>query len=281
MRVHHLNCASMRAPLHLLAGKPRRHPRSEHIVSHCLLLETDNSLVLVDTGIGLDAVADPQTYLGAGFTRFQRPLLDPEETAIRQLRRLGYAPEDVRHIVLTHLDVDHAGGIADFPHAQIHLSGPELRAATAPKTRIDRVRYRQPLWAHGPDWVAHEPSRGERWFGFEAVRPMNPSLGENILLIPLEGHTRGHVGIAIDTGHGWLLHAGDAYLLHHEAHTSVATSNLALALLTWAQGSAYRNNQARLRQLTTTHAQQVTVFCSHDPTEFHQLHNRSTDTRPR
>ncbi len=34
-------------------------------------------------------------------TWFTRPALDPDETAVRQVTRLGYRPTDVRHIVLT------------------------------------------------------------------------------------------------------------------------------------------------------------------------------------
>ncbi|WP_223281445.1 MBL fold metallo-hydrolase [Streptomyces antnestii] len=46
-----------------------------------------------------------------------RPVLDTGETAVRQVAALGYDIEDVRHIVLTHLDLDHAGGLRDFPPA--------------------------------------------------------------------------------------------------------------------------------------------------------------------
>ncbi|WP_051484150.1 MBL fold metallo-hydrolase [Rhizobium sp. CF080] len=44
-----------------------------------------------------------------------------EDTAAWQIQSLGYPARDVRHIVLTHLDFDHAGGIADFPRARIHV----------------------------------------------------------------------------------------------------------------------------------------------------------------
>src|SRR3546814_15732883 len=33
--------------------------------------------------------------------------------------------QDVRHIIITHLDFDHAGGIEDFPAAAVHLTGRE------------------------------------------------------------------------------------------------------------------------------------------------------------
>ncbi len=39
------------------------------------------------------------------------------------MKRLGYSINDVRHIILTHLDLDHAGGLHDFPNAAVHVSG--------------------------------------------------------------------------------------------------------------------------------------------------------------
>jgi len=61
----------------------------------------------------------------AALSRFFLFLLSPdfreEHTALRQIERLGYHPRDVRHIVLSHLDFDHAGGLDDFPHATVHM----------------------------------------------------------------------------------------------------------------------------------------------------------------
>ena len=101
------------------------------IVAHCLLIEAGGGLVLVDTGYGLGDVANPKR-LGHPFRDMVRPRLIEDETAIRQVEALGHNPKDVRHIVATHLDVDHAGGIGDFPGAEVHLFASELVAAKAP-----------------------------------------------------------------------------------------------------------------------------------------------------
>ncbi|MFE6931116.1 MBL fold metallo-hydrolase [Streptomyces sp. NPDC057699] len=44
------------------------------------------------------------------------------QTAARQVEKLGFSRDDVRHIVLTHFDADRIGGLADFPDAQVHLT---------------------------------------------------------------------------------------------------------------------------------------------------------------
>ena len=90
---------------------------------------------------------------------------DLEETAARQVERLGYGPEDVRHIVLTHFHYDHAGGLPDFPRAKVHIFRDEYEAVTKPQDVYERYPYRAEHWPHGPDWVVH-PLQGDEWFGF-------------------------------------------------------------------------------------------------------------------
>ncbi|MEM6533336.1 MAG: MBL fold metallo-hydrolase [Myxococcota bacterium] len=46
-------------------------------------------------------------------------------TALAQVRERGFNPSDVKGLVLTHLDFDHAGGIADFPGACVSTCGNE------------------------------------------------------------------------------------------------------------------------------------------------------------
>jgi hypothetical protein len=173
VKIHHFNSATIRPALQPLVDGVGSIANPKPVVCHCLVIETDGGLILVDSGIGLHALANPRTWLGSVFIHANRPRLDPEETAIRQLARLGYAACDVRHIVLTHLDLDHAGGIADFPDATVHVSSPEFRGATAPATPAERLRYRPVLWSRRPRWAVHELTGGERWFGFQAVGDAN------------------------------------------------------------------------------------------------------------
>jgi glyoxylase-like metal-dependent hydrolase (beta-lactamase superfamily II) len=52
---------------------------------------------------------------------------DPEETAVKRVERLGYAAEDVKHVALTRLHFDHAGGLPDSPQAKVHTCGYVIR----------------------------------------------------------------------------------------------------------------------------------------------------------
>src|SRR5262252_1128746 len=95
---------------------------SVRLVSHCLLIETDaHGLVLVDTGIGVEDVRNPRrlgVFFGPAMTIDSTMTKMP---ALPQIEALGFRREDVRHIVLTHIDFDHAGGLPDFPGAKVHV----------------------------------------------------------------------------------------------------------------------------------------------------------------
>lgn len=271
MRVHHLNCATMCPPGgRLLAGKGRIFSRGR-MVCHCLLVEAPSGLVLVDTGFGLAAVDDPGKYVGSAFRAFVGPRLDASETAVRQVEALGFRADDVRDVLVTHLDLDHAGGLADFPRARVHVHDPELGAALARATLAERRRYRPAQWVHGPAWAPYAAS-GEPWNGFECARGLE-GLPPEILALPLPGHTRGHAAIAVRGDDGWLVHAGDAYFFRGEMSAMPrCPAGLAVFQARVAVDDAARcANRDRLRALALDRSLGVRVFCAHDPVEWETL----------
>ncbi len=291
MRVHHLNCGTMCPPAGRLVRGAGSLLSRGHLVCHCLLIETAEGLVLVDTGIGLADIQHPDERLGRGFTGVAAPVLDPRETAIYQVEMLGFSPSDVRHVVLTHLDLDHAGGLSDFPAATVHLYRPEHDAARARATLGERGRYRTIQWAHGPRFHLYDGG-GERWFGFERVQRVE-GLPPEILIVPVIGHTRGHAAIAVrlpEGGEGegdapwsrrgaeWLLHAGDAYFHRGEMDPNRRTCPIGLELFQRAvaiDDEARLANQERLRALAREQAGRVRVFCAHDVVELERLQAES------
>ncbi|NJL23586.1 MAG: MBL fold metallo-hydrolase, partial [Leptolyngbyaceae cyanobacterium SM1_3_5] len=109
MHIHHLNCGCM-CPIGgaLFDGFSRGF--TAELVCHCLLIETNQGLVLVDTGFGLRDVRSPDSRLSPFFIHVNNIQFESKYTAIEQIEQLGFSAQDVRHIVLTHLDFDHAGG---------------------------------------------------------------------------------------------------------------------------------------------------------------------------
>jgi glyoxylase-like metal-dependent hydrolase (beta-lactamase superfamily II) len=171
----------------------------------CLLIETGQGLVLVDTGLGQDDYVHRAGILRT-FQHMTIVPLDPAEAAACQIARLGYKTEDVRHIVLTHMHFDHCGGLPDFPNARVHVHRLEYEAFTGPIRHWRQLAYVRRHIAHRPDFALYDTGP-ERWFDFEAIPlPLEPEMW----LIPLFGHSSGHCGVAIRTSNGWLFHVGDA-----------------------------------------------------------------------
>jgi glyoxylase-like metal-dependent hydrolase (beta-lactamase superfamily II) len=271
MQIHHLNCGTM-CPFggRLWDGfSPVLRPA--RLVCHCLLIETEIGLVLVDTGFGTRDVAQPQR-LSRLFRIANRIRLREEDTALRQLEALGYKAADVRHIVLTHLDFDHAGGIEDFPEASVHVFGAELEAAQSRRGLLDCGRYRPMQWSPDVAWQRYS-LEGERWFGFYCVREL-VGVPADILLVPLAGHTFGHCGIAVRAPEGWLLHAGDAYFFRGEMDLGEYRCTPMLRLYQRLIAAANRPrlaNLERLRELKRAHGRDIRLFCAHDAKEFEEF----------
>lgn len=244
------------------------HPvATPELVCHVLLLETDNGLVLVDTGYGLADCADPARRIGP-IRHLIRPVFDPEESAVRQIERLGFARDDVRHIVLTHFDIDHIGGIADFPAARIHCTAAEALGALHRPSRRERMRFRPIQWSHGATIVEHAPD-GEAWHGFAAAKPI-PDISTDVVLVSMPGHTRGHACVAVNAGSRWLLHCGDAFFHHGTVDGSARGPR---ALLTFEKTVAYErkrlgDNHARLAELYRRNEPDLLLLCAHDPVQF-------------
>jgi len=277
MKVHHLNCIST-CPLGGALMDGHTHGLRGRLACHCILVETSTTLVLIDTGFGLRDVASPYSRLSKMFLALLAPDFREEMTAIRQIERLGYSARDVRHIVLTHLDFDHAGGLDDFPHAVVHMLESERASATAQRTLLDRMRYRPQQWSTRQNWRVYKPSVGEKWFGFECVRDLI-GVPPEILLVPLVGHTLGHAGVAIDRGfNDWLLQAGDAYFYHAEMDLERPHCTSGLRMYQWLMEKDRHKrlmNQQRLRELKRENGQLVHITSSHDVLEYEHLAHRS------
>lgn len=244
-----------------------------HLLCHSLLIETNDGLVLVDTGFGTEDLQNPHERLGTAFITLVNAKLDPQLTAVNQIEALGFSRNDVRHIIPTHLDLDHVGGLPDFPRAKVHVYEDEYLAAMEPQSFNERQRYRQVQWAHNPDWQRYS-LEGEAWFGFPAVRALAGAGKDEILIVPVTGHTRGHSAIAVRSEGKWLLHCGDAYF--HKGQVDLQHEHCPIGLEVFQRLMAVDNtarveNVQRLRSLKMDHGDEVELFSAHDKDEFERL----------
>lgn len=265
MNIHAVNCASF----HPVTGAPARHADGRgYLSTRCLILEGDDGVIVVDTGFGVDDIARPVQRLGRPFLLLARPRLDPVETLLARLRARNIAPEDVTDVLITHLDLDHSGGLEALPHARVHVHALELATAQARARSTHRLRYVAEHWAHAPRWQPFTFG-GERVLGdaFPAWTP--EGLPPAVRFVGLPGHTAGHCGVMVERADGTrLLHAGDAFMETREivdaghrptlatrAHHAIFDDNPAVA----------RATRRALREAVAAHGEGLSVVNAHDP----------------
>lgn len=173
------------------------------LVCRCLLVSADGRRwTLIDSGLGTKDCTNAEARLGRRFLRMTRSVLNPQETAWVRVRDPGIDPRSVEDIILTRRDVDHAGGISDFPWARVHLSVQQHELLGSDDRGLAR-RLHALQWSHGPHWAPvelrgtyHGVARGD--------------ISEHIALLSLPGMD-GHCGVLIRRPEQVpLLHAGDA-----------------------------------------------------------------------
>ncbi|MEZ5338742.1 MAG: MBL fold metallo-hydrolase [bacterium] len=275
MRIHHLTVGYFRPPLRGLTqgGEGRWLGRSKYVI-HCLLLELEDRLVLVDSGLGRDDMNSPTLSLGWGMAWFGGA--SPGETAARQISAL-HASNAIRpslrvtDVILTHLDKDHTGGLCDFPQARVHVHSLEHAAWKRPKGPALGQRYSGRHLAHKPLWENYAADEfSDDWFGFRAARLRD--LPGTLRMIHLPGHTLGHCGLAIYTSQGWLLHAGDC--VYHSAWLQGSQPPPAIRLTERMLAQDWRAWNATREQVTALRESgNAVVFTSHDPEMFRKLKN--------
>ena len=191
--IHHLNCGTMCPRLGPRLGLVDREPG--HLVARCLLIEDSSGLILLDTGFGAKDIATPSRLGPARFVI--EPRLDPTETALTQVKAVGHDPADVRHILVTHLDLDHAGGLTHFPKAKFLAGKNEIRYAYWPEA--------EKRWAFIlNDYI---PTRGYDWLELDRDFDMFGDGSLQFLLTP--GHTPGECSLLVNLPSRKILLTGD------------------------------------------------------------------------
>jgi glyoxylase-like metal-dependent hydrolase (beta-lactamase superfamily II) len=243
-------------------------------ISHVLLIESADGLILIDSGLGLEDFVHPNWVEWLAF-RLNGVTTTPDESPIQRIKALGLDPREVRDIVPTHLHFDHIGGAVDFPWATVHVWDVEYQAGLNPKGW-------KSIFGYIPERLDNQPNIklysliGDRWFGLEAI-PVIRRADVEIWSVPLVGHSPGMCGIAIKTDTGWLWHCGDAY-----ARTQQVDPNCSgTAFPKFASGieSALFPVEARrkIKMILAEHGDDVRAICSHDSEMFFRMTKSQVD----
>jgi glyoxylase-like metal-dependent hydrolase (beta-lactamase superfamily II) len=176
---------------------------TEWLPIYAWAIDHPEGVIVVDTGQGAHLLETGRSY--HPFARWEVEFrIDREEEIGPQLRALGIAPRDVKRVVLTHLHMDHDGGLAHFPNSEILVASGELRTASGWAGRMrGYLPHRWPSWFDpAPLELAAEP------FG-PFARSRRLTHAGDIVAVATPGHTADHVSILVQEDDTTLFLAGD------------------------------------------------------------------------
>jgi N-acyl homoserine lactone hydrolase len=208
IRPQHAEHSGWPVPLWLLLSRTWGPPRP----IHCFLIEHPDGLVLFDTGQDPASASDAD-YFPGGFTgllyrRLARFELTPEDSVSHQIQAAGYAIDDVRTVVLSHLHQDHIGGLRELTKARIVVAEAEWQEMQQPRAEARGYLTRH-IELPGLDWqrITFDPSTDDELAPFSARHDL--AADGSLVLLPTPGHTEGSMSLLVRRAGTELLLVGD------------------------------------------------------------------------
>lgn len=200
------------------------------------LIDTGSEVILVDTGLPAGTPEENPDENSVAFTGHDI------QSYMDALAGLGYKPEQVTKILLTHRHVDHSGELRSFPNAKVYVNQEELDAAEL----------------QGLDNLVPVAFTDGPFFNF----PESQNIADGIHFIKAKGHTKGNSIVIVENGGLFYLIHGDITYVDealYENKLSVVFDDLPAA----------RETLDRVRDFISNHP---TVYCStHSPQGYENL----------
>jgi len=259
MRVHALQTGRVQVKRAQLVGQGRGLRRrlgpliddvwSDWLPTYAFAIEHSDGVILVDTGSNAGLMNLPRWH--PYFRLAVRFDIDREQEIGKQLASIGVGARDVKTVVLTHMHIDHDGGLKDLPFSEVVAAPGELKIASGLAGQIRGYLPRR--WPSGFD---------PKPLAFDA-EPLGPFPASRrltrdgvVVAIPTPGHTAHHISVAVRDQDATLLIAGDA---------SYTEANLRAGLVDGVSENA-AVAELTLRRLREFAAERPTVFLpTHDP----------------
>lgn len=245
----------------LRSGLNKKGPMLQSPCLAYVLRHPDAGVVLIDTGLHPDASTSLRNDFGLAMSLLFSDIRPAPVSFVEQLRAVSLQPEEVDRVVMTHLHVDHTGGMRLLPNATFLCTHREWAAAhrrlAAAKGYVGRHfpgASRMRLLDYDQQGEPHDVfSRTIDLVGDGSIR-----------LIFTPGHTPGHqsVLVRLDDGRPLLL-VGDA------AYTLRSIREELLPMVT-ANDAESRRSLRELNAFAHAHPEAILVP-SHDPDAWRRL----------
>ena len=149
------------------------------------VIDTGSEVILVDTGLPKETPETAPNYELGTYTGHMI------QDYISALKEIGYTPDMVSKILVTHKHEDHSGELRSFPNAEIYISPEDADALGLTGDNVIRVQYKD-----GP------------YYNF----PASEKIADGIYFLPAKGHTFGNsIVIAEDEGLFFMIHGDLSY----------------------------------------------------------------------
>ena len=167
---------------------------TEWLPTYAWAIDHPEGIIVVDTGQGAHLLESGKSL--HPYVRWEVVFrIEREQEIGPQLRALGIASRDVKRVVLTHLHMDHDGGLVHFPESEILVASGELQTA---RGYLGRLRgYLPHRW---PSWFDPKPlSLAAESFGpFAASRRLTQA--GDVVAVATPGHTADHISVVVRDG---------------------------------------------------------------------------------
>ena len=238
MKLYVFESAKMHVPDRgMMSGRPSGVPVT--IPVPFFLIDHPKGLALFDTGMKLDNW--PPQYRPDGDQR-------PDQMIDVQLRNIGYKPDDIKYVIMSHMHLDHAGGMPFFPKSTFIVRKSELRAAWWPEAF--QVHY---------IFDDYKDTRGFNYIELDDTEAFDVFQDGSVICIDTKGHSQGHQSLVVN-----LPHSGKFVLTADAAAMAEILDEGVLPAVAWNAEEALRS----LRKVQHMKREGATVLMAHDPDQW-------------
>jgi glyoxylase-like metal-dependent hydrolase (beta-lactamase superfamily II) len=238
MKLYVFESAKMHVPDRgMMSGRPSGVPVTIPVPFY--LIDHPKGLALFDTGMKLDNW--PSQYRPDGDQR-------PDQMIDLQLANIGYKPDDIKYVIMSHLHLDHAGGMPFFPKSTFIVRKSELRAAWWPERF--QVHY---------IFDDYKDTRGFNYIELDDTEAFDVFLDGSVICIDTKGHSQGHQSLVVN-----LPKSGKFVLTADAAAMAEILDEGVLPSVAWNAEEALRS----LRKVQHMKREGATVLMAHDPDQW-------------